>query len=239
MLKGEYDGVIIATLFGSYVEDLSLKLDEKEIPYIYIDSDIVGQNNLAYFGGDSFVSGQIAAKLLVQEVGLQSDIFFTHIRFKHDEISVQMKTREQGFMDYLVQNQYKGKVHHIELNPDDRVQCVNILTNLFKNSKGALIGGIVLNSRIYELMDFLTNIDEVLKKNVRLVGHDAIEGNIKALKNDQVSFLLSQRPDLQGYDAVKALGNYFLFKQTPEKKNYMPIDILLKENIDYYNNYKL
>ncbi|NDW10092.1 substrate-binding domain-containing protein [Dysgonomonas sp. 520] len=238
LLNSKFDGVVIATLFEGPVITLSKQLDEMEIPYIYIDSDIPGQNHLAYFGGNSFVSGTIAAKLLTGAIGQDSDIFFTHVKFKHTEVSVQMKTREMGFMDYLNTIKYKGTIHHIEIDPDDHTQSLNQLTALLEKNQN-LIGGIVFNSRIYELINLLNKINNKLKTNIMLIGHDAIEGNVDALKNGQIMFLLSQRPDLQGYDAVKALGNYFLFKQTPNKENYMPIDILLKENVDYYNNYKL
>lgn len=236
--NGNYDGVIISTLFGDYVIELSKVLDEVGIPYVYIDSDISDQNDLAYFGGNSFVSGTIAAKLMIMKIGIDSDIFFSHIKFKHKEVSVQMKTREMGFMDYLRKIDYKGKIHHIEIDPDDHTESKTQLEKLLINNKN-LIGGIVFNSRIYELIRLLNKIDNKLKVNIRLIGHDAIDGNVEALKKEQIMFLISQRPELQGYDAVKALGNYLLFKEIPNKKNYMPIDILMKENIDYYKNYKL
>lgn len=234
----EFDGVLIATLFGEYVVNLSKELDEKQMPYIYIDSSIAGQNDLSYFGGDSFGSGVIAAKLLLKEVGVSSDIFFAHIRFKYNEISVQMKTREQGFMECLKANSYLGRIHHIEIDPDNYPESLKKMEVIAIESSG-LVGGIVLNSRIYELNNVLKNMDSSLRDKIKLIGHDAIERNVEALKKDEVSFLLSQRPEFQGYDAVKALSNYLLFKQNPEKVNYMPIDILIKENVDFYNNYKL
>lgn len=234
----KFDGVLIATLMGEHVINLSKELDAQETPYIYIDSGIAGQNDLAYFGGDSFGSGNIAAKLLLKEVGLNADIFFAHIRFKYNEISVQMKTRELGFMDCLKRVGFSGNIHHIEINPDDHSDSLNHLREILKKNSN-LVGGIVLNSRIYELISLINKLDESQRNKLRLIGHDAIESNVKALKNEQISYILSQRPELQGYDAIKALGNYFLFNQRPDKVNYMPIDILIKENVDYYSNYKL
>jgi len=234
----EFDGVLIATLFGPQVIALSKELDKKQMPYIYIDSGISGQNDLSYFGGDSLGSGNIAAKLLLGEIGKDANVFIAHIRFKSNEISVQMKTRQQGFMDFLKKNGFSGKVYHVEVNPDDYNDSLKAIEEIVADSE-SLVGGIVLNSRIYELSKLLEGMDSSLRNRIRLIGHDAIERNIRALKNGQVLFILSQRPELQGYDAIKAFGNYFLFKQVPEKVNYMPIDILIKENIDFYNNYKL
>lgn len=239
ILNAEFDGVVIATLFGELAIDLSRKLDELNIPYIYIDSNIPQQNNLAYFGGNSFISGKIAARLLLQQIGTDADIFFAHIKFKHKEISVQMKSREYGFMEYLNEIGYKGQINHIELDTDNKDECVQKLKNLLVSYNNSPAGGIVLNSRVYELVNLFKNIDTKLTQNISLVGHDAIECNVQALKDGKISFLLSQRPDVQGYDAVKALANHLLFGQQYQKDNYMPIDILIKENIDYYNNYKL
>lgn len=234
----EFDGVLIATLFGDYVIKLSKELDAKGMPYIYIDSGISGQKDLSYFGGDSFGTGVIAAKLLLNEVGTAADIIIAHIRFRYKEISVQMKTRENGFMEYLENNNFRGNIHHIEINPDDYTKTLLEVKDIINNSQG-LVGGIVLNSRIYELVTLLEKLDANQQNKIRLVGHDAIERNIKGLREGRISFILSQRPEQQGYDALKAMGNYFLFKQVPEKVNYMPIDILIKENVDYYSNYKL
>lgn len=239
LLSKKFDGVIIATLFGELVVELSKQLDQEETPYAYIDSNIPNQNNLFYFGGDSYVSGQIAAKLLLKEIGDDSHIFFAHIKFKHSEISVQMKTRENGFLDYLKTNDFKGNIHHVELDPDKQEEGVKKLTDLFSTYREKQIGGIVLNSRIYELVAMLDQIPHQYTDKICLVGHDAIDSNVNALKEKRVTYLLSQRPDTQGYDAVNALSNHLIFKQEYEKDNYMPIDILIKENVDYYKNYKL
>lgn len=235
---GEFDGVLIAPLFRDHSITLSAQLDADSIPYIYIDSAIPQQNQLSAFGGDSFHSGNIAAKLLSKEVGLDADIMIVHVKYKHKEISVQMKSREQGFLDYLATNNFSGCIHQFELDTSNLPQSKSSLEAIL-NKSTKWVGGIVLNSRIYELVSLLNKIDASLSNKVRLVGYDAIERNVKALKTGDVSFIISQRPDLQGYDAIKTLANYFVFKQTPAPTNNMPIDILVKENIDYYNNYKL
>lgn len=233
----DFDGVLIATLFEEHAILLSEELDKREIPYIYIDSNIQEQNDLAYFGGDSFASGRIAAKLLLKEIGIESDIYVVHIKFKHNEISVQMKTREAGFSDYLKKNAYTGNVHHIELDTDDENQSISILQSMLK-SIDRVAGCIVLNSRIYELVNLLDKIDTESKSKLLLIGHEALDRNVKALKENKVFTLLSQHPELQGYSAIKALGNHLIFNEVPEKINYMPIDILIKENVDFYKKYK-
>lgn len=233
----EYDGILIATLFGDKVIDLVKSLDEKEIPYVFIDSNIPGQNNLAYFGADSFISGSIAAKLMLKEIGNTADIIIAHIKNTDKGTSTQMQGREQGFMNYLNKNDFSGTLHHIEIDPADYIKAIRQIGEICQNSE-SLVGGIVFNSRIYELSLLCKKLNNP-QVRIILLGYDSIEKNMNALKEDLVSFLIAQRPGLQGYDGIKALSNYLLFKQYPEKLNYMPLDILIKENIDYYNNFRL
>lgn len=233
----EFAGVVIATIFGDSVIKLSQKLEEKEIPYIYIDSDIPNQHNLAYFGADSHMSGLIAAKLMLKEIGKSGDIIIGKIKYKGTSNSVQMETREQGFIDYLNQNKFSGQIHYLEIDSEYTESVLKRLKDVLINV-GNEVGAIVFNSRIYELVDLFKKYgcnDKVFK----LIGYDSIQKNVEALKSDQVLFLISQRSMQQGYDAIKSLTNYLLFSKNINKTNFMPIDILMKENIEYYKNYKL
>ena len=54
LLDEKVDGVLIATLFTDSVIRLSQELDRNEIPYVYVDSNIEGQHQLAYFGTESY-----------------------------------------------------------------------------------------------------------------------------------------------------------------------------------------
>lgn len=235
--KSEYDGVLVATLFGDDVVELSKTLDEKNIPYIYIDSDIPDQGNLAYFGADSLMSGAIAAKLMLKEIGNQGEIIIANIKHKKKGISTQKLNREKGFVSYLKNNDFKGTIHHLEFETEDYANNASVLKNVLAKAS-APVGGIVFNSRIYEFAFLINKVGDT-GKNIKLIGYDLIPKNAEAIKNDQLLYLISQRPDLQGYNGIKSLSNYLIFKETPPKINYMPIDILIKENVDYYDNYKL
>jgi len=233
LLQNDFDAVLIAALFKEPVIELSKSLDEKEIPYVYIDSFISGQNNLAYFGANSFESGAVAGKLMMYDVGRDSDVFIANIRTNNKKDSSQTYSREQGFRDYLSKNGFSGQIHEVELS-DDYALTLRRINDLIEHN-GKLQGGIVFNSRVHELVGMLFH-KMSRPHNIRLIGYDAIEKNLAALRKGQVSFLLSQRSDIQGYNGIKALSNFLIFGKRTEKTNYMPIDILIKENIEYYNN---
>ena len=67
-----------------------------------------------------------------------------------------------------------------------------------------------------------------------LLGYDLLPDNVDYLSSGDVNYLIGQRPGLQGYYGIKALCDYTVFKKTVTKMKYMPIDILMKENIDFY-----
>ncbi len=233
----EFAGVVVATIFGKSVIELSRKLDEKEIPYIYIDSDIPNQHNLAYFGADSHMSGAIAAKLMMREMQPSGDIIIGKIKYKGTSNSVQTEKREQGFKDYLNKNGFIGQIHYLQIDSELSYDVLKELKNIVSTVE-IEVGAIVFNSRIYELADLFKKLNCADKK-LSLIGYDSIEKNVEALNNDLVLFLISQRSTQQGYDAIKSLSNYLLFSKSINKTNFMPIDILMKENIEYYKNYKL
>jgi LacI family transcriptional regulator len=191
----KYDAVLISALFKEPTVGLSAILDEQNIPYVFIDSNIPGQNNIAYFGADSYNSGVVAAKLMLYDIGESTDIFIATVTTRNKKDSAQTYIREQGFRDYLNKVGYKGVIHDVELS-NDYTQILQKITRLVEE-KGELLGGIVFNSRIHELANILYQKMNILH-NIKLLGYDAIEKNIDALKREEISFLLSQRSDVQG-----------------------------------------
>lgn len=68
------------------------------------------------------------------------------------------------------------------------------------------------------------------------MGYDLLERNVNCLKQGSVFFLIAQQPELQGFDGIKALCDHLIFKKEVPRENFMPIDLLTKENIEFYSN---
>ena len=45
---------------------------------------------------------------------------------------------------------------------------------------------------------------------------------------------MAERPEYQGYMAVKAVLEYLIYNKKPEVYNYTPIDIIINETVDFY-----
>ena len=69
-----------------------------------------------------------------------------------------------------------------------------------------------------------------------MVSFDLTAENERCLKDGSIDVLLCQRPRSQGYEAVSAIIHWILFKKIENRDGlFMPIDILMTENLPYYN----
>lgn len=235
----EIDGVLIATLFTDSVIRLSRALDSREIPYIYVDSNIPGEHQLAYFGTESYDAGRIAAKLLMDRINCSSDrpsdILISRIVHSGKNDSNQGHNRKEGFCQYLNENVFGGKLHEVELKLGDTEYNFAKLDALFR-SHPRIEGAVIFNSTCYILGNYLK---ERGLRHIKLVGYDLIKKNTELLSEGVIAALIAQRPERQGYEGIKSLCNHLVLKQEPEKVNLMPIDILIRENLKYYLSNKL
>jgi LacI family transcriptional regulator len=100
-----------------------------------------------------------------------------------------------------------------------------------KNIKGIF----VTNSKVF----FAGRLIEKYKLNdIKVIGHDLVKWNVEFLKKDIVQFLICQRPEEQGYNAINKLFRFVVEKNNISDKNYTSIDIITKENIEYYKEFK-
>ena len=108
------------------------------------------------------------------------------------------------------------------------------MDDAFANNKN-INAAITFNSKVYLLAKHLVSLNQT---NIRLIGYDLLKQNIKYLKNGVINFLIAQRPDKQAYFTVRDMCRELIFKQQIKRINFVPIDILLKENIEDYMEFK-
>ena len=132
----------------------------------------------------------------------------------------------------LMRNYSEGQEIALFLNnnKENPEQNDEILDVFFSEHPKATLGG-AFNSRVYQVGNYLHKKGKRMKG---LIGYDLLKDNVELLKSGEVTYLLGQRPGLQGYCGVKTLCDDIVFKRPVEPLKYMPIDILLKENIDFY-----
>ena len=149
---------------------------------------------------------------------------------KENPAEIQMQRRLEGFMSYLTEEHRDTITYDVILNKENPEQNDEILDVFFSEHPKATLGG-AFNSRVYQVGNYLHKKGKRMKG---LIGYDLLKDNVELLKSGEVTYLLGQRPGLQGYCGVKTLCDDIVFKRPVEPLKYMPIDILLKENIDFY-----
>ncbi|MDH6313521.1 LacI family transcriptional regulator [Parabacteroides sp. PFB2-10] len=234
LLAADCQGVVIATLFKQGVLELIASLDEKNIPYVLVDAYIENTRSIAYYGTNSYDSGYIAGRLLLEQITDGEDIATFRFIRKGEANATQVQIRETGFRAYLSEHNYSGKIHSVQLHADNQEENFRVLDAFFEANPD-LHSGIIFSSRAYILGEYFNK----RKSNslFKLIGYDVIEKNVTYLENGLITHLIAQRPEVQGFNSLKALFRHLVLQEQVPPINYMPIDVLIKENIKYYNNY--
>ncbi len=232
--KFECNGVILSTLFEESAISMALKLDKLKTPYVLIDSFLDNTNCIAYYGTHSYDSGYIAGRVLLEQISKTDDIAIFRFLRKGDERSTQVAKREEGFRNYLKEHGYEGSIHVVKIHAEKEKINKEILQSFFTSNR-QVKAGIIFNSRANLVCECLCEIG--ITDDFKLIGYDVLDSNIHYLKRGIITHLIAQRPEVQGLNSVKALFRHLILHKEENLINYMPIDILLKENIAYYNNY--
>jgi LacI family transcriptional regulator len=231
--KEDFQGL----LFSPILRDKSLMLCEKMklmgIPVVFIDSQIETADFLAYFGQPSFQSGYIGAKSVTSQLPQGKNIVLFRTLRKGFIGANQTLQRQEGFLSYLSEYRPDCSVINVELQAGNSEMNEMLMQQAFdaKNNVGAAV---IFNSTAYNIARFF---EQNRIKDVVLLGYDALVENVHYLKQGQIAMLIAQRPESQTYNGIKALFNTLVLKHNVSKINFMPIDILYKENVDYYVNY--
>lgn len=226
------DGVMVAPTIPQYTKDFTDQLAALDIPFIYIDSNIKDVLPLAFFGQNSRQSGYFAARMLMLLAGNEKEIVI--FRKIHEGIvgSNQQENREKGFRQYMKEHHPSCLILELDLHAE-RNDEDNLMLDRFFREHPAVNSGITFNSKVYIIGEYLQSHD---RKDFNLIGYDLLERNVTCLKEGSVSFLLAQQPELQGFNGIKTLCDHLIFKKDVTRINYMPIDLLTVETIDYYSN---
>ena len=231
ILENNPEGVVLAPFFSRESKEFIAELKAREIPYVFIDSNIKDSSQLSYIGQDSFKSGMVAAKLLDYSIPENASILILHFAKELDNMN-HLVLREKGFYEYFSTHQLSGKKNLMTLeiaDPNDRACQDRITEQLLTNAQ--IKGIFVTNSQVYYLGRILERLN---KQEIRVIGYDLIRENIDFLNKEIVSFLICQRPEEQGYRAILSLFEHLVMKKEVNMENFTAIDIITKENLSYY-----
>ena len=230
LIENKPDAVLMAPVFGTAEKYITDKLAEQKIPFSFIDSTFEDGRELSFFGQNSYQSGYLAAKLMIYGISKETTVLMINVG--NDQYSnMHQAERIKGFKAYLSENNItETKIRTIDI-PDSSDENVKkaLTTAFFDYSfvKGLFVTG-------YEIHKVARFVDEKKLGNIRLIGYDLLESNIHYLKKGTIDFLISQNPANQGFKGIMNLFNPLVLKQQLVPTKAMPIDIITKENVDFY-----
>ncbi len=232
ILEAEPDGVIIVPPQLDITRPFTDELHAKNIPFIMLDSYMPDLRPLAFYGQDSFASGYFAAKMFMLIANKEKEIML--MKQTLDGVNVaskQQDNREVGFRHYMTDHFPNIKINVLDLPYQcTRKQHAVILEKYFSEHPNTH-HCITLNSKAHLVGDFLLRTN---KRNIQIMGYDMVEKNARCIKEGSISFLIAQHGYQQGYYSVDALVRAIILKQHVTPVNYMPIEVLARENVDFY-----
>ena len=86
-------------------------------------------------------------------------------------------------------------------------------------SKARVKGIFVANSRVHRVAAYL---EEQGLNHVRLLGYDLLPENVEYLRKGIVDFLISQKPEEQGYRGIMTLFNMIILKKEVQESSVYP-----------------
>lgn len=230
LMEQEPDGVIIGPIFERETLELCRLLEMKSIPYAFVDGGVEEADPIASFTTDQTAGGYLLARLLHDRMRHTGEIALFDAEYLGNAITGNLSSRRQGVMEYLSENHMKTTIYGKFSMQEPERNAVYLERFLDDNPQ---VGGIaVLNSRGHIISDAL---EELGVSNLAVAGFDLTYNNIRCIKKGTLDFVISQRPMLQGFHAVKSMLSYLLYRgKGQEKSRYMPLDIIFKENLLFY-----
>jgi LacI family transcriptional regulator len=228
LLAQSPDAIITAPIFADQASTLLSHCKEKSIPVVFIDSM---SNNLepnGFIGQNAFQSGRVAASLLNFGIKENGNVLVISITNEKDNTS-HFQNRVDGFKSYFAEKKHTYiNIDYIQISEFDELSIANALD---KKIKPELNGIFIPNSRAFKVVNYLTKNNIEGKK---IIGYDLIDKNVSYLRAGKIDFLISQRPEEQGINAIHCLTKKMVMGRDIEKIHFLPIDIITKENIDFY-----
>jgi LacI family transcriptional regulator len=224
------DGVLLAPIFKAESVTFCSRLQKEKVPFVFIDGYIENTDFLAYIGEDIFQSGRVAGQLIDMVTPEKSDVLVVTIARNIQNVH-HLTNRTDGFLSYFHKSG-KNKGRKIILNiPNPSSSIVErAIDKAFLENPG--IGSIfITGSRSYLIALYL---EKKGLKSIDLIGYDLIDSNVRFLKSGTTRFLIGQRPEEQTYKGIKKLFEYLSLHKIPDKIEYLPVDIVTSENVDFF-----
>src|SRR5690606_20104464 len=117
LLETGPDVVILVPMFIEQTKEIAKKLDQEGIPYMFLNIDLDGLNNICFIGQDSYMGGFVAGKLMCLSLGDGEGCATVRTRSNISNYHAIYK-RMEGFNRYL-ESSCGNKIVNLDLELDN------------------------------------------------------------------------------------------------------------------------
>jgi ribose transport system substrate-binding protein len=199
------------------------------IPVVVFDSDLQGQDHTSFVATDNYAAGRLAAEELAKRIGDAGNV----VVLRYQEGSASTANRERGFLEairdhkgvhVISDNQYGGATTETAFATSENLLAAQ------KAGAGGVQGVFAPNeSTTFGMLLALRKAG--LASKVHLVGFDASDKMVQAVRDGSIDALVLQNPFNIGYLAVKTMVQH-LRGQPVEKRIDTGAQVATRDNLD-------
>jgi len=228
-LKSKPDGLVIAAIFYPQALAVFKKLQKAGVPYVLFNTNIPESKPLSFIGQDLLQSGKLAGQLMSIGSEAPEQIFILHIG-EDIKDSIYLMEKERGFRDFYEKNIHHPFIitsHNLETHEKTLIQEIKALV---KDKK--ITGIFVSTSKFVPIV--ARALQDINRHDIRLIGYDMLQENIKYLKKGWIRFLINQNPKRQVFQGISHMANHLLFKKDVPCTELFPLEVITQQNIESY-----
>jgi LacI family transcriptional regulator len=225
------DGILVAPIFYHETLPFFEQFKADGIPYVLFNTNIPEVAPLSFIGQNLFQSGKLGAELMyLAQNGESGLLAVLHVNEDLDN-SVHLAEKEKGFREYFLEKNQPGydvKTYNL-YSPNDPSFESQLLPLLNDNRTKGIFVSTSKGTTI--IASFL---DKHNRGDIKLIGYDMLEENIRYMKKGIINFLINQNPKRQAFLGINHLvGHLILHKEAPAS-DLLPLEIISKENLESY-----
>jgi LacI family transcriptional regulator len=230
-LDSRPDALLVAPVFQKEGELLLEEAAGRGVGVVTINTNLESNECLCYIGQESYQSGVLAGRLL--NFGLNDG---DHVMILNlDKVVTKarhLQDKERGFRDFFTGVLDKTVTVHSAVfeDFDDPVLLEAWIAATLRDMP-KITGIFVTNSRAYKLV--AADQNDLLRR-IKIVGFDLVAPNLRYLFENKIQFLINQNAWHQGYLGIMAIVNKLILKKDVAPNLFLPLDIVVRENVDYY-----
>lgn len=230
------NGIVIVPIEIEVTRTFTDTLHEKQIPFILLDSFMPDLRPLSFFGQDSFSSGYFAARMLMLLAKGQKEVMLLKLMKNGHVTSKQQVNREVGFRHYMRDHFPEVTITELCMPFKARRDEYDAMIERFFNGHPDIHHCITLNSKAHIVGEYLLRTNT---RDIQIMGYDMVTKNAECMRQGSISFIIAQHGYQQGYSCIDTMFKAVVLKKKVQPINYMPIELLTKENVDFYRRTQL